>query len=247
MWKTAVALALLPSMAFGQNALFSVRLAETTNTPSPPTIAAASQCKPDEWTVYLRGGLLGSMYDVKSDNGNLAGTFPVSPNAEGMTVQLLNATGAFSKLRARSSHSGGFTVFGPPFFVRTTGAPLLAPTLAPENWECGQATWSEGHLPGDVVRLLAVPPGGGAPATRFVVPSAFGTKDYLPSGATRFVAGEALFSNTRGVTAAAPRPIVCNHTSRTGRRLAVLQFSHLSRLNEPPCFPARTPYSSTRL
>lgn len=66
---------------------------------------------------------------------------------------------------------------------------LTAPELPHTPlFACGLATWAAGHQPGDEVRLYSSVNG-----TRFTIPSAFGSVDFMPAGQPQgFQAGETI-------------------------------------------------------
>lgn len=68
---------------------------------------------------------------------------------------------------------------------------LSAPTIAPTPlFECSRATGVYGHQPADRITVRDFASG----ATRFVVPRAYGTYDYVGEFAPKLMAGESLFA-----------------------------------------------------
>ena len=135
---------------------------------------------------------------------NILGTFRVDPNADGVTMvdvtMVTRSVGLTARQKLRSVTSG----FSLPLTLRDPQS-LPAPQLPYSPlFECGLATVVSGHQPGDQVMLFSSLYG-----TRFTIPSAFGTQDYVPAGGPRsFQAGEivdAQYQTCEGPPQVSPR------------------------------------------
>lgn len=160
---------------------------------SPPGLSGASNCSKSDWRLSLTGGFLGGEYTLFEEYPpgfpNQLGTFHVSPNADGITVvDVISVSQSPSPVfLATQSYRGVMSGYSLPLKARdATKLPQPEFPFTP-LWECGLATRVAGHQPGDRVTLSSFLPIIG---TRYVIPSAFGTGDYMPAGSQPFKAGE---------------------------------------------------------
>lgn len=242
-------LALLAAVLTGApaSAQFPVDLsgAEPTQALSPPGVLGGSNCDKGILRVSLSGGLPGNSYVVYSaiqlPQGGIMlvgwlGGFLVAPNDDGFTQADVDDPrlqgGGVDGIVAVQTSPWSSSLPSPLFTLRKpTNLPAPAVTPAPV-WECGLATAIAGHQPGDELTLFSAPN-----KLRTLVPSAFATHDYVPSGwRGQFRAGETLLGQYRtceAATTGAP-----NQTSPMSAGIIVASWTGGPRLPMPGFVPS---------
>jgi hypothetical protein len=180
----------------------------TYETPLPPRIVGASNCNgTDVWSVTVAGGdpQFGGTYVVYINN-------PIVPYSRVVARALVGSTGTSQVTVDISSHLARYpmepltgwafqaveerrTNFGLEIspssqnaFLRDPTA-LTAPFIAPAPlWQCGRATASGGHQPGDLI-LLTTPT-----STLFTIPAANGPYDFVGEIIPGFNLGDDVYS-----------------------------------------------------
>lgn len=199
-WKLVLMTVLVGSTSAW--AQFDVDLSGVEWTPqlSPPVVIGASGCDKDILRVSLSGGIPGNEYEVWDGvlvpNGvftlDSLGTFPVAPNADGITQADVDDPRKYglNLIVAIQRSPTIFSEYSAAFILRNP-TNLAAPEIATSPlWECGLATGVRGQQAGDEVTLFTAPS-----TVRFTVPSAFSSFDYMPAGPLGgFGAGETLFA-----------------------------------------------------
>lgn len=211
--------------------------------PSPPQIVGASNCRGlDVWSVSVRGGHPNNgeydLYFGSPINGvpfALVATAPVG--ATSPTVITVDLRGKISGVPPSfflfmAKERRRYPVSSPPGAMQTVVSdesnyltlrdpdslpkPFIAPTPL---FVCGAATAVGGHQPGDRVRLVAA-----SGATRFQLPQAFGTYDFVGEISPSFSNGEKVYAEYS----------TCDgqHTSPSSATETVIPFP-MSRLPTP--------------
>ena len=160
---------------------------------SPPVLLGGSNCSKTDWHLGLSGGIPGGRYYIYQGVSNppnsviqYLGDFAVSPNADGITYVDVSGVDPtwpyfYALQEAPNGVGSGYSL---PLSLRDPKT-LAKPTFTYfPLWECGRATYVDGHQPGDRLTLFSYN------STRFIVPSAFGQSDYMPAGSRAFSAGE---------------------------------------------------------